>query len=66
MESDLIEPKWLVKKVCVLNDVDKLMVRKDISQGDKLSVRFYSNLFFIKLRIIKNPPAAMRASRRDL
>ena len=32
----LIEPKWLVKKFCVLNDIDKKMKELDIYQGDKL------------------------------
>ncbi len=36
MESDLIEPKWLIKKVSVLNDIDKLMAKRNIYQGDKL------------------------------
>ena len=29
----LIEPKWLIKKVSVLNDIDKEMVRRDSYQG---------------------------------
>ena len=36
MESDLIEPRWSVKKIDVLNSIDKLMVRKEIYQGDKI------------------------------
>ena len=35
--DDLIEPKWLVKKFCVLNDIDKEMVKRDVYQGDKVS-----------------------------
>lgn len=31
--DDLIEPFWLVKKFCVLNDIDKEMVRRDSYQG---------------------------------
>ena len=31
--DDLIEPKWLCKKFCVLNDIDKEMVRRDTYQG---------------------------------
>ena len=31
----LIEPKWLLKKVCVLNDIDKEMVKRDTYQGKK-------------------------------
>ena len=34
--DDLIEPTWLVKKFCVLNDIDKEMVKRDIYQGDKV------------------------------
>lgn len=31
--NDLIAPDWLVKKFCVLNDIDKEMVRRDTYQG---------------------------------
>jgi len=31
--SVLIEPKWLVKKFCVLNDIDKELVKRDTYQG---------------------------------
>ena len=31
--EDLIEPTWLVKKFCVLNDIDKEMVKRDTYQG---------------------------------
>lgn len=31
----LIEPKWLMKKFCVLNDIDKEMKRRDTYQGKK-------------------------------
>ena len=31
--KDLIEPNWLIKKFCVLNDIDKEMVRRNIYQG---------------------------------
>ena len=34
--DDLIEPKWLLKKFCVLNDIDKEMVKRDVYQSDKL------------------------------
>ena len=34
--EDLIEPQWLVKKFCVLNDIDKEMVKRDTYQGKKL------------------------------
>ena len=33
--KDLIEPQWLVKKFCVLNDIDKEMVKQDTDQGIK-------------------------------
>lgn len=29
----LVEPKWLIKKFCVLNDIDKEMVKRDSYQG---------------------------------
>ena len=35
--DDLIEPTWLTKKFCVLNDIDKEMVRRDSYQGKKLN-----------------------------
>lgn len=35
--DDLIEPNWLVKKFCVLNDIDKEMVKRDAYQGIKTS-----------------------------
>ena len=31
--DDLIEPTWLVKKFCVLNDIDKYMKKNKIKQG---------------------------------
>ena len=34
--DELIEPKWLIKKFCVLNDIDKEMVRRDTYQGKLL------------------------------
>ena len=34
--EDLIEPDWLVKKFCVMNDIDKEMVKRDVYQGDKV------------------------------
>lgn len=33
--SDLIEPDWLIKKVTILNDIDKEMVRRNTYQGIK-------------------------------
>ncbi len=36
-KEEVIEPKWLLKKFCVLNDIDKEMKKRDISQGDKVN-----------------------------
>lgn len=36
-KEDLIEPNWLIKKFCVLNNIDKEMVKRNIYQGDKVS-----------------------------
>ena len=33
----LVTPSWLVKKFCVLNDIDKEMKELDIYQGDKIN-----------------------------
>ncbi len=35
-KEDLIEPTWLLKKFCVLNDIDKEMVKRNTYQGAKL------------------------------
>ena len=32
-KEDLIEPSWLLKKFCVLNDIDKEMKKRNIYQG---------------------------------
>ena len=37
IKEDLIEPTWLIKKFCVLNDIDKEMKKRDITQGDKIT-----------------------------
>ena len=34
-KEDLIEPTWLIKKFCVLNDIDKEMVRRNSYQGKR-------------------------------
>ena len=34
--EDLIAPTWLIKKVSILNDIDKQMVQRDTYQGAKL------------------------------
>ncbi len=33
-KEDLIAPTWLIKKFCVLNDIDKEMKKRNIYQGD--------------------------------
>ena len=33
IKEDLIEPQWLLKKFCVLNDIDKEMKKRNIYQG---------------------------------
>ena len=35
VKEDLIAPEWLLKKFCVLNDIDKEMVKRDTYQGKK-------------------------------
>lgn len=35
--DDLVEPDWLIKKFCVLNDIDKEMVKRNTYQGTKAS-----------------------------
>ncbi len=35
--EDLIEPIWLTKKFCILNDIDKEMVERDSYQGKALN-----------------------------
>lgn len=35
VKEDLIEPTWLLKKFCVLNDIDKEMKKRDTYQGIK-------------------------------
>ncbi len=36
IKEDLISPTWLLKKFCILNDIDKEMKRRNIYQGDKV------------------------------
>ncbi|MDE5540027.1 MAG: TIGR01212 family radical SAM protein [Bacilli bacterium] len=36
-KDEVIEPKWLLKKFCVLNDIDKEMKKRDVYQGDKVN-----------------------------
>ena len=35
-KEDLVEPTWLLKKFCVLNDIDKEMVKRNTYQGAKI------------------------------
>lgn len=35
-KDTLVEPSWLLKKFCVLNDIDKEMVKRDTYQGKNL------------------------------
>ena len=39
--SDLVAPLWSIRKVTILNDIDKLMVAKDYYQGCKIKKRLY-------------------------
>ena len=34
--KNLVEPKWLLKKFCILNDIDKQMKKRNTYQGKKL------------------------------
>ena len=34
--EDLIEPNWLIKKVTILNDIDKYMLNNNTYQGKRL------------------------------
>ncbi len=36
VKEDLIEPTWLIKKFCVLNDIDKELTKRNSYQGYKL------------------------------
>lgn len=37
VKEDLIEPTWLIKKFCVLNDIDKEMVKRNSYQGKQIN-----------------------------
>ena len=37
VKEDLIAPTWLLKKFCVLNDIDKEMVKRNTYQGKKMN-----------------------------
>ena len=36
MKEELIEPKWNIKKINILNEIDKKMSKENIYQGDKI------------------------------
>ena len=36
-KEDLLEPKWLLKKFCVLNEIDKEMVKRNTYQGKNVT-----------------------------
>lgn len=38
VKEDLIEPTWLIKKFCVLNDIDKEMLKRNSYQGKKVKI----------------------------
>ncbi len=38
-KEDLIAPDWLLKKFCVLNEIDKEMVKRNTYQGKQLSTK---------------------------
>ena len=35
LKKDLIEPKWVTNKISILNEIDKIMSKENIYQGDK-------------------------------
>lgn len=41
--DDLIEPKWVVKKIDVLNSIDKYMAKNDIIQGMNVNIQDSKN-----------------------
>lgn len=44
IKEDLIEPKWIVKKFTVLNDIDKMLRKRKTYQGFNLSILNRSRL----------------------
>ena len=42
-KEDLIEPTWLLKKFCVLNEIDKELARRNTCQGYKLKTNQENN-----------------------
>ena len=41
MVSELYLPEWSINKTTILNDIDKLMVKQDVYQGDLISPSIY-------------------------
>ena len=41
MISELYLPEWSINKTTILNDIDKLMVKQDVYQGDLISPSIY-------------------------
>ncbi len=37
VKEDLIAPEWVLKKFCVMNEIDKKMAKEDLMQGDLLA-----------------------------
>ena len=42
--EELIEPKWLIKKFVVLNEIDKEMKRRNSYQGDKIKLKILNKM----------------------
>ena len=45
IKDELIAPNWLLKKFCVLNDIDKKMVLNDTYQG-KIDGKLESTILY--------------------
>ena len=43
LKEEVIAPTWLLKKFCILNDIDKEMKKRDITQGDKVNPESVKN-----------------------
>ena len=41
MVSELYLPEWSINKTTILNDIDKLMVKQDVYQGDLILLPLY-------------------------
>ncbi|MBM6800621.1 TIGR01212 family radical SAM protein, partial [Coprobacillus cateniformis] len=53
--QDLVEPLWSIKKVTILNDIDKLMKEKNIFQGSYLNKENIENTDIPPCCIRKDP-----------